>query len=98
MRTLLSLGLLASTAAYAAPAHIPAGHLPPPGSCRVWYPGTPPGHQPPPQACHTAFQVAPVGAWVVEARYPGQSVVHVVQPRPVRVVTTPRPVVRVVIR
>lgn len=30
---------------------IPNGHLPPPGSCRVWYPDRPPGHQPPPTSC-----------------------------------------------
>lgn len=30
---------------------VPPGHLPPPGSCRLWYPGRPPGHQPPPQPC-----------------------------------------------
>jgi hypothetical protein len=30
---------------------IPPGHLPPPGECRVWYPGVPPGHQPPPFKC-----------------------------------------------
>ena len=33
---------------------IPAGHRPPPGSCRVWYPGYPPGQQPPPGPCHVA--------------------------------------------
>jgi hypothetical protein len=31
--------------------HIPPGHLPPPGECRVWLPGRPPGHQPPPGRC-----------------------------------------------
>jgi hypothetical protein len=31
---------------------IPAGHYPPPGSCRVWYPDRPPGHQPPPTSCN----------------------------------------------
>ena len=30
---------------------IPAGHLPPPGECRDWYPGLPAGHQPPPYRC-----------------------------------------------
>ena len=31
---------------------VPPGHLPPPGSCRVWYPDRPPGQQPPPGPCH----------------------------------------------
>jgi hypothetical protein len=31
--------------------NIPAGHLPPPGECRTWYPGRPAGHQPPPHRC-----------------------------------------------
>ncbi len=30
---------------------IPAGHLPPPGSCRLWYSDRPAGHQPPPGDC-----------------------------------------------
>lgn len=30
---------------------VPPGHLPPPGYCRLWYPGRPPGHQPPPRPC-----------------------------------------------
>jgi hypothetical protein len=49
------------------PVHgIPPGHLPPPGSCRVWYPGTPPGHQPPPTSCRLAFRQVGPGGWVVE--------------------------------
>jgi hypothetical protein len=32
--------------------HIPPGHYPPPGHCRVWYSGRPPGHQPPPFRCN----------------------------------------------
>lgn len=32
--------------------HVPPGHYPPPGECRVWYPERPPGHQPPPVPCH----------------------------------------------
>jgi hypothetical protein len=31
--------------------NIPPGHLPPPGTGRLWYPDRPPGHQPPPQNC-----------------------------------------------
>lgn len=30
---------------------IPPGHYPPPGECRLWFPGRPPGHQPPPKPC-----------------------------------------------
>jgi hypothetical protein len=31
--------------------HIPPGHMPRPGECRVWYHGRPPGHQPPAVPC-----------------------------------------------
>ena len=33
---------------------IPAGHLPPPGECRVWYDNRPAGQQPPPTSCGNA--------------------------------------------
>jgi len=46
--------------------HIPPGHLPPPGSCRIWEPGLPPGHQKPPMDCDMAFRNAPPGYWVIE--------------------------------
>jgi hypothetical protein len=41
--------------------HIPPGHYPPPGSCRIWYPDRSPGHQPPPGRCSRV----PPGAWVI---------------------------------
>ena len=43
--------------------HVPPGHLPPPGMCRIWLPGTPPGHQPPPGDCEE-----------LEARVPPEAV------------------------
>ncbi|MDH5367258.1 MAG: hypothetical protein OEW67_09745 [Cyclobacteriaceae bacterium] len=44
---------------------IPPGHLPPQGSCKVWYPNKPPGQQPPPTSCDEAMNKAPVGSWVL---------------------------------
>ncbi len=45
--------------------HIPPGHMPPPGSCRTWYPGEPPGHQPPPGDCAELEHTTPRGAWLL---------------------------------
>lgn len=44
---------------------IPPGHMPPPGSCRVWYPHEPPGQQPPPGPCDELRADAAHGAWLV---------------------------------
>ncbi|RJP75122.1 MAG: hypothetical protein C4532_00840 [Candidatus Abyssobacteria bacterium SURF_17] len=44
---------------------IPPGHLPPPGECRIWYPGEPPGQQPPPGPCSELEWRVPLGAWLV---------------------------------
>lgn len=44
---------------------IPPGHLPPPGKCRIWYPGRPPGHQPRAGSCATLAHRVPPGAWLV---------------------------------
>ncbi len=57
--------------AMAAPAsaqyfRVPNGQLPPPGLCRVWYPGVAPGRQPGPTSCRAAErQAARSGARVV---------------------------------
>ena len=45
---------------------IPPGHLPPPGDCRVWFPGEPPGHQPPSGSCSELARNLPAGAWLID--------------------------------
>jgi hypothetical protein len=45
--------------------HVPPGHLPPPGQCRIWYPGTPPGQQPPSGDCAQLASQVPPGAWLI---------------------------------
>lgn len=44
---------------------IPPGHLPPPGSCRIWFPDRPPGHQPPPGPCEELQYKVPPGAYLI---------------------------------
>ncbi len=44
---------------------IPRGHLPSPGSCRIWLPGRPPGQQPAATYCADAVKYAPAGSWVI---------------------------------
>ena len=58
---------------------IPPGHLPDPGECRVWIPGTPPGHQPKPKsrACDGIATVAPAGSWIVYRPTEDRKLVHV---------------------
>jgi surface antigen len=41
---------------------MPPGHMPPPGECRIWYPGRPPGHQPAPGPCRVLRHRVPPGA------------------------------------
>ncbi|HWA50270.1 MAG TPA: hypothetical protein VG742_18515 [Dongiaceae bacterium] len=45
--------------------HIPPGHMPPPGKCRIWYPGQPPGHQGPVGKCSKLQYQVPPGAVLV---------------------------------
>lgn len=45
---------------------IPNGHLPPPGECRIWYPGRPAGHQPPPFKCGQAHASVEPGGWYMK--------------------------------
>jgi len=44
--------------------HVPPGHYPAPGYCRVWHPGWPPGQQPKPFPCHKPVAI-PAGAFIL---------------------------------
>lgn len=44
---------------------IPQGHRPPPGKCRIWFPGVPPGHQPAPVKCKKLKGRIPQGAYLI---------------------------------
>ena len=44
---------------------IPPGHMPPPGSCRIWIPGVPPGQQSPPGDCNLLRRQVPPGGVLV---------------------------------
>jgi hypothetical protein len=41
---------------------VPAGHMPRPGECRIWYPDRPLGYQPPPGDCREISRRVPRGA------------------------------------
>jgi hypothetical protein len=58
---------------------IPRGHLPDPGECRVWAPGTPPGQQAKPKSrsCDGIAADAPAGSWILYRPAGDVRVVHV---------------------
>lgn len=56
---------------------VPPGQLPPPGECRLWFPGRPPGRQPRPRPCPDLEASAPAGAWILYRPSQDRSVVHV---------------------
>ena len=43
--------------------HVPPGHYPRPGYCRIWHSGKPPGHQPKPFRCRPV--AVPSGAFIL---------------------------------
>jgi hypothetical protein len=57
--------------------HIPPGHLPPPGECRIWYPDMPPGQQAPPGDCASLSRRVPPGAWLIRHPDNDRENVHV---------------------
>ena len=58
---------------------VPPGHLPNPGECRIWIPGTPPDHQPTPKSrpCAGIAPLAPAGSWIIYRPSDDKKVVHV---------------------
>jgi hypothetical protein len=45
---------------------VPEGHLPPPGSCKIWYPDRDDGQQPRPASCEDLEDEVPAGAVMVD--------------------------------
>lgn len=56
---------------------IPPGHYPPPGMCRVWYPGRPPGRQPRAGSCASVARNVTPGAWVLHRPTSAEKVIEV---------------------
>ena len=58
---------------------VPPGHLPRPGECRVWIPGTPPGRQPGARSrsCDGIAALAPAGSWIIYRPTRDRKFVHV---------------------
>lgn len=73
----VSSGTVRTSTSTAATLGIPPGHLPPPGECRIWMPGTPPGHQREAGACSTLERQVPQGAWLVYRPSGDKKVVNV---------------------
>jgi len=61
----VSAAPLAAQSQRRGPTKVPPGHLPPAGTCRVWYEGVPPGRQPAPTSCADAERRASGNARVI---------------------------------
>lgn len=79
-----SASVQSSGASTAATLKIPPGHLPSPGMCRIWYPGTPPGRQPKAGSCSVLEPTAPAGSWVVYRPTKDKKLVYVREISPSR--------------
>jgi hypothetical protein len=54
------------TASVQRPVHVPKGHMPPLGRCRIWIPGVPPGQQSPLGNCtERRYRMPPGGVLVM---------------------------------
>jgi hypothetical protein len=73
----VSSGTVRTSTSTAATLGIPPGHLPPPGECRIWVPGTPPGHQRDAGNCSTLERQVPQGAWLIHRPSKDKKVVNV---------------------
>jgi hypothetical protein len=73
----VSSGTVRTSTSTAATLGIPPGHLPPPGECRIWVPGTPPGHQRDAGNCSTLERQVPQGAWLIHRPSQDKKVVNV---------------------
>jgi len=54
-----------ASAAQVLPYNIPPEYMPPPGKCRIWFPGRPPERQPPPGECADLERQVPLNTWLL---------------------------------
>lgn len=47
------------------PFNIPLEYMPPPGKCRIWFPGRPPERQPPSGECADLERHLPLNTWLL---------------------------------
>ncbi len=49
------------------PHKIPLEYMPPPGKCRIWFPGRLPQYQPPPGECADLERHVPLNTWLLRS-------------------------------
>ena len=72
--------------------HVPPGHMPNVGQCRIWLPGRPPGQQPKAGSCTGLQRTAPAGSWILYRPTSDKKVIHarVMDPKRAGVVVSVR--------